>query len=117
MDRTPFNGTNYYRLKMVDFDGRFDYSKIITISNKRATANMMIYPNPANNQVTIAFSSKTPNQNAQVYIFDAAGKIVMSKKSDMDRSIQLDITQLPKGIYTAKVNTLSDVFISRFSKL
>ena len=117
LDQTPFNGANYYRLKMVDFDDHFDYSEIISVSNKRALQTLMVYPNPAQNQIRLALSSSIPDDFAQVFIFDAAGKVVVNKTMKTNPSIQLDIHHLPKGLYTAKVSSATGVFISRFTKL
>ncbi|WP_341228476.1 hypothetical protein [uncultured Arcticibacterium sp.] len=50
VDENPFVGNNYYRLKMVDLDGTFDYSKIITINYEGEDA-LIVYPNPSESSV------------------------------------------------------------------
>jgi len=32
---TPSTGTNYYRLKQMDFDGTYEYSKVVAGGNER----------------------------------------------------------------------------------
>lgn len=44
-DKTPNNGINYYRLKMLDFDGSFSYSEIAAVSFDKNYA-LTIFPNP-----------------------------------------------------------------------
>ena len=36
IDQSPYSGTNYYRLKQVDFSGHFDYSKTIMVRTETA---------------------------------------------------------------------------------
>ena len=48
LDRQPLNGLNYYRLKMMETDGRFQHSSIIKTSNKRA-GGWNLVNNPAKN--------------------------------------------------------------------
>jgi|GEM_PF-1706895 len=47
VDDSPVNGENYYRLKIVDLDGSFDYSNIRLTRLEVQTAEMIISPNPA----------------------------------------------------------------------
>ena len=43
-DRQPLNGTNYYRLKMVDRDGSFQFSKIIQLNQNNQKQQMYLHP-------------------------------------------------------------------------
>lgn len=45
IDTNPIVGMNYYRLRQVDYDGRFEYSKIVSIMMKSDAVT--IFPNPA----------------------------------------------------------------------
>jgi hypothetical protein len=44
IDKTPFNGKNYYRLKSVDMDGTFEYSEVARAN--WTFSGMSAYPNP-----------------------------------------------------------------------
>ena len=46
-DPKPIIGDNYYRLKIVDLDGSFNYSNIRLIRVKSAESIITVYPNPA----------------------------------------------------------------------
>lgn len=55
---TSGNSTaTFYRLKMVDKDGRFEYSNVLKLENA-ASKKLSIYPNPVTNKLTIATNKK-----------------------------------------------------------
>lgn len=51
-DAQAGNGSVFYRVKSVDIDGKFKYSNIVRVSNKRATT-LKAFPVPAQNEVTL----------------------------------------------------------------
>jgi hypothetical protein len=70
----PSPGVNYYRLKMVDNDGTFAYSKIISLTNEGLSTS--IYPNPAGAMVNIDVNNSLLNSTAVLY--DATGKTMQN---------------------------------------
>lgn len=66
----PSSGVNYYRLKMVDNDGTFAYSKIISLTNEGTLT--AIYPNPAGALVFIDANNSLLNSTATLY--DVSGR-------------------------------------------
>jgi hypothetical protein len=58
-DKNPVNGVNFYRLKMVDLDGRFEYSPVTSVEIERAFVPYYeVFPNPTSGPVTVAFNSE-----------------------------------------------------------
>lgn len=71
LDKNPYTGDNYYRLKMVDLDGTFEYSN--TIHNFIETPiDVNVYPNPIMLGETLNINQKVDN----LIITDLNGKIV-----------------------------------------
>lgn len=83
-DNNPLTGTSYYRLKQVDYDGKFTYSDLqaVTIDGGEWVVN--IYPNPVTNgqlnmQLTGPFDFAGMDDDAQVTITDMAGRVIYNK--------------------------------------
>jgi hypothetical protein len=58
-----------------------------------------LYPNPAQNSLTISSSSGI----TEVIISNLLGQTVFSRHYN-DEQVQVDLSQLPSGVYTAKIN-------------
>jgi hypothetical protein len=90
VDTNPIGGMNYYRLRQVDFDGRFEYSKIVSIMMK--SDDVTISPNPASDILHIQ------NATSGSYLIKSVlGTIIGQGVLTVDRRI--DISNLPSGTY------------------
>ena len=61
----------FYRLKMVDLDGRFQYSNIVRIHNDNTAITFTVFPNPAGKLITV-----TSPFNKQAIIPNAMGQVI-----------------------------------------
>lgn len=99
------NGRAYYRLKMMDQDGSFEYSQIIRLNNKQQDI-IEISPNPFMSHITMNLNIN----DAAPYSFrliDMSGKLVKQKQERLSRgrhSITLDgLESLTPGMFTLVV--------------
>jgi hypothetical protein len=97
-DLNPYK-SGYYRLKQLDYDGEFEYSKVIAVKSEAAT--LKIFPNPAQDYLSV--SGIDPNE--QLSIIDQNGRIVL-KRQVAERE-QVRIGKLASGIYTVKIGNQS----------
>ena len=72
-DAKPLLGNNYYRLKVLDTDGKITYSNIVLVNMNNSNLNTLIYPVPANNILTVE-----TNGNRSFSIIDQSGRILFT---------------------------------------
>lgn len=91
--------TIFYRLKMLDADGKFSYSKVISIHINRRSKEFTIYPNPAVHEINLAL--QTPlTVGSVIRITDIAGKqLIINKAVTGQQNIKIATDKLPAGKY------------------
>ena len=91
----------YYRLKIVDKDGKFVYSPVRSVAINNLTTNFEIYPNPANSKIFVQLNDAT-NPVYYITIIDAKGRAVMMlPQPSLNNGI--DISSLNTGNYFIQI--------------
>jgi Secretion system C-terminal sorting domain/FG-GAP-like repeat len=98
-DNVVYAGKLFYRLKMVDADGRFTYSQVIWL-NSAGGSRVSIYPNPAKDWISINIGS-LGILKTRAAIFDINGKLLRSILINNEQE-QINIKALSKGVYVIK---------------
>ncbi len=94
----PQPGVSFYRLKQTDRDGKYEYSKIISLYINNDLAKASVYPVPAKNKITINFGSVIGK--GEIEIFSADMKTVKRESiNGLSAAKDIDISNLSKGIY------------------
>lgn len=112
----------FYRLKMIDTDGRFAYSKTLQTNGGCAEKfGFNLSPNPADRQVNLNWFGLSEPTQVDVIVFNTNGVMVsrISRSLPAGTSIMnVDITTLPKGTYliTAIDTKNNESFQTRFIK-
>jgi len=97
----------YYRLKMVDKDGSFKYSSIVSVKlDKNKSGLVSVYPNPFVNEIKVRINTENAGL-ANVSIKDLSGRLVESQSSFVPQGSNLvslaNLAKLEKGIYVLSV--------------
>lgn len=112
LDTKPYIGENVYRLKMVDIDGKYKYSKLISIIVSEGSSIRIpeginkIYPNPTNGRFFINFISEKET-DLQLKIYSIVGQLV--KEDTFNAQIgenitDVDASDFPNGEYLIVIN-------------
>lgn len=107
VDTKPNSGTNYYRLRQLDKDGKETFSEIVTIKSddKVKLEVVSLYPNPSKDNATLVFNSAIAGKT-NVTITNLSGKVVFSQvlsSNKGENKIQLNTAQLSAGNYLINV--------------
>jgi hypothetical protein len=104
-DAQPMAGINYYRLRMVDRDGRSRYSETAAVKFEMAVQAFSFYPNPARQQLFIRVHTTAPGMET-LTIRNAAGVPVKQEKMQLEAGSTtrvVDISALPGGVYLVRL--------------
>lgn len=91
----PSSGVHYYRLKQVDFDSQYEYSKIISV-NVNVESPLKLNPIPAQHQLTIK------NGKGLANVFNMLGQSVQQFRIDENQQT-IQISNLPNGHYWLQI--------------
>jgi len=93
-----------YRLKQIDYDGSYEYSEVVEVTNIAPTDFVIQqnYPNPFNPVTTISYSLPIKAQ-VELFIYNTLGesikRLVNEEKEAGRYSVEFNATALPSGIY------------------
>jgi hypothetical protein len=114
-DAQPTTGANFYRLKMIDADGKFNYSKIVLVNMSAADKALQVFPNPARDVLQVQASG---NEIATMQLIDAAGRVMKQQKVQLSgsASFSFDVQTLPQGKYYLILHLKAGKQIQEFVK-
>ena len=114
-DDNPLEGKNYYRLVMIDKDGALEYSKIVSISNKKNNSLRIIYIDLSSgtNTASIIINS-TKTQAASLSIIDVTGRVLLNAEIKLQKgnnTITKSHPAISKGIYYVRIFTPEETVV------
>ena len=109
VDPSPLKGVNYYRLKMVDIDGKFEYSQIIIIRIEDGIQLVTkVAPNPFTGKIDV-YLTLTHNTPVDFRFIDINGRMVFSKSVKGLKGFNWftinDLDKLPSAPYILHIKT------------
>jgi hypothetical protein len=100
------DGVYYYRLRIVDFDGFVEYSRIISIEAGK-TSFFNLFPNPAHNSIQIV-----ANFEGFLHIIGPSGQVLKTHLYSEDHAT-IDVSALPPGMYWVLGDGISAPFVKQ----
>jgi len=102
-------------------DSRIDFSDFLHITgieDHSLAGGMTIYPNPATDVLNIAFDNANPS-SVDIVILNIEGQKVYEQKAGgaiEPRTLTIDVSTLPEGVYFLRVTGDNTSYVSRFIK-
>lgn len=101
-DFSPLSNLNYYRIKMVDKNGKFTYSTIRVV-NVEMHGTITVFPNPAKSGAEIKVTSHDINVK-RMEVVNAIGQVVYGRNMNTNGSTSFPIkATLPAGQYVIRI--------------
>jgi len=96
----------YYRLKMVDIDGNFKYSNIISVSFPLITGKLGVSPNPVLTTMKVAITAEADGR-VQWKLTDNVGRVIQKGSENVKKgtgnNFTINMNKLPAGTYNLSV--------------
>lgn len=97
-------GMYYYRLKMIDRDGTYELSKIISVGEaaEKSVVVGSFYPNPSSGNVSVDVYAEA-SESWQIGIFDSSGKMITTESRLLQKGMnKITLNNLVKGVNVVK---------------
>lgn len=101
LHRIAHSSDAYYRIKVIDEDGKFEYSVIRMIKGVKDLVPVLAYPNPTGGRFTIK-ASATAAGTADIQIWSSDGRLLKRQKASLQAGVNeigVDISSLPTAVY------------------
>ncbi len=115
------NAVVFYRLKIVDNDGQYKYSNIVSLKlqNNGSVDQIKVYPNPFVSNINIEFTS-LQNESAVIRIINSDGKTVYKEQTQFTTGLNMitipNMDKYSKSTYLVEVITNSNRIIRKIIK-
>jgi len=113
-DKTVETGKYFFRLKQLDFDGRYQYSNEVEVdvTGPLTFALEQNYPNPFNPSTNIKYSVPEAG-NVKLSVYNLVGEEVAVLVNELSQSgffeVSFDASNLPSGTYLYKLQSANSV--------
>lgn len=110
IDYEPYLGTSYYRLKQTDYNGSYEYSKLVSV-NFIESFDFSLFPNPLSGEQSLHIKTGVvlDGNSLSISIYDISGKMIRQETGLQGNQSEflLEELNLEEGIYFVKIATSS----------
>jgi len=97
----------------INFNIGYDPFLNIEQSNYALNNNVILYPNPVNNQLHILIEGE--NTTYQINLMNITGKVIKYQSINSNSTI-INVNELPKGVYFLKITSEHNITIKKIIK-
>ncbi len=106
-DKTDYTGKLYYRLKQIDYDGSYTYSKVLEAETFKDFSLAQNYPNPFNSSTQISYNLRYDSE-VSIEVFTITGEKLVTlfagERKAGTHKLQFSSTVLASGVYIYKIS-------------
>jgi hypothetical protein len=112
--------TVFYRLKMVDLDGTFEYSQVRTVRFGDDTeTDITVFPVPFNNEISI-FIAASEARKGNIEVVNVMGSVCYKSsytiKAGGDKVSLTELSNLPAGVYMVRIQMNNEWVVRKVIK-
>ncbi|MFM2267856.1 MAG: hypothetical protein RL757_1297 [Bacteroidota bacterium] len=118
LDGFPTSCIRYYRLKIIDVDGKTNFSNVRTARRNDCNTTLKVVPNPAHQSVDLQVEVATA-QPVEILLTDLLGRKVLAQQQNLLEGksvIHLDISDLPNANYIVQLRFANQIKIEKLVK-
>ncbi|MBP6432441.1 MAG: T9SS type A sorting domain-containing protein [Ferruginibacter sp.] len=109
IDDNATTGKNYYRLKLIDVDGKTTLSNTVLLTTKTSSFEIQnLYPNPITNDVATLKINAYQKEMVNIIITDISGRMIKANSVTLQiglNQIPIYVDNLSKGTYNLTVQS------------
>jgi len=95
---------NYYRIKMVDNDGKYSYTTTLTVRSQNRAVNVSLFPNPTSSSVNISIGQGLAQQGFTIHVMNHNGQVLARRQIlDGTSALSFDVSGYKSGTYTVEI--------------
>ncbi len=109
IDKNCSSNDKYYRVKMIDQNGTFDYTSIVELNKLNNLADIILKPNPTDNNTYLEIKS-AKDEEMLITVYSIESKKVLEFTAIIQEginSIPISSDELHSGVYLVKVSSKS----------
>lgn len=115
IQKYPYVGNNFYRLKMVDADEKYTYSNVILLKQIDGQQTITLFPNPAADKIFIRMIAE--HAQPRIEMIDVQGKVIYTQTLSEQQTLhEVPIQSLAVGMYHLRIIDGEHIQVIKFSK-
>lgn len=102
----PAKGANFYRLRMLDFDGIYSTSRVVQVVVSEVQPSLVVFPNPTNETLHVRIAGESGTA-AELKLFTIDGRLVWQEKRVLATeftTLEVSVCEFASGAYIMQYN-------------
>ncbi len=102
VDDEVLNDVRYYRLRQIDYNGRYEFSRTVRVKALESFSTFNIFPNPFTDQLTVQVGRELDTE-VRIGLTDLSGRTIAIDTEVTDSEFTLHIEDVEPGIYALTI--------------